>query len=85
MQTKYQIADREFMPPMPEGLAYDTLDGITRHGAGGVALGDDETQSGARFRTLGGWFDFAWRGHNEQRPSGKTFTLKGGRIFRGAV
>jgi len=85
MQTKDKIAGGKLVSFVPEGFTYDALDGIARDGLRRIALGNDEAQARTRFLFAAGGRGVARRRYNEQRPSGETPALEGGRIFGGAV
>lgn len=73
MQAKDEIANRKFVPLLPKGFTYDTLDRISGHGLRGKPLGNDEAKPGTGNIRVDR--KIAWRSYNEQRPSGKSFTL----------
>lgn len=61
------------MPFLPKGFTYDTLDGISGYGLRGKALGNNKAKPGTG--NICADRKVAWRSYNEQRPSGKSFTL----------
>ena len=82
MQTKNQIARREFVTPLPESFTDDTFDGVARDGKRRHTLGDHQAQ--ACVFGLPGLCSPGCR-NDKQRPPGQMPAFEGGGELGGAM